>query len=1071
MKLLFFFAALPLIALGGTVVSPLKPLEDASGWRVSSSRLRLASVERGWKVEALADTKKISLECAEPMPLAGDSGRIGFWLYAETGEPADTVAVQFRLRDARGILFFVNTSQDVWSSLKIPSESWTHVESYPLNARDLNELPSSVGRLVGRAPNGEAALPVFPVSLVGIDFTTTGRGFRALEFRDPIHTTLDRRLSRGYWQADGRCLTVEETGIATPFLVASDYAEGGGSYRLYAALSRAADGVPVATVVEDFSIDATGIPGLQAVKLPLLPPGTYRLKTRVWRLAAGKPVGDYRERNGWYLIFRGPEIPSAVVVLPSEYDRIVIDPGVPSGIYEHAGKLSIPITASLSGLAREGRNYELTWKFRHYDRRAIAEGTIPVPSDGAGNFDASVLLDIPGDDNVFSLEVALSQDGKTIDGTARTIGFRGVGPDHPAFPAAQVTPEPGIYLGVTAMGPKFRDDARYAAALEAFRQMGIRGIEYAVEWADVEPLPGCFTFAEMDRHLELAARMGFAVMLRLRSEFPRYTIPGWMDADYICQQDGTVSGLLASGPSFSPCDERWVQAYTNFQKIVARRYAGNRAVTGFKVPQNIRESFWIDRPFRYQFTDYSPSAERGFRAFLQSRYDSVGKLAGAYGESLAGWEQVLPPPPYGDKAGLNLSTQWRDWIDYKTEFYNRTISRVLDGMQASAPDQRLYFYSINALTGPPSRETLLEFERKNAALAAGGSHPVGEIGYARLYPTGYGLNLMPEPNAYAMPSARHADDHAGTALEGSAGKGPRMFSNWPMMLNPRDGSSAQQQAAVRLGAWNRVFEAVPRLRMPQAPVGIVFSWAGMTLGSRGMYSLAFTGVMEKAYRDVLLRQGVESFGADDTFDEADLAKFPVLILPPEVTPVVPEELLRRVADYVRGGGTVIMTPESANITLADLKAPDALLRALDIADKKPTEEAPAKVSVGKGWAWICRDEAAMRAFLGSEKFLGAIEERGGGRFFGARQRNVTATLHDGQDGKFYLYVFNGESEDVVHLSAWDSPLGGRAFVLRDILNGGEARTVHLQGAETSMALPLKAKTAGFFEISSLKNHE
>ncbi|MBN8708873.1 MAG: beta-galactosidase [Verrucomicrobia bacterium] len=1007
----------------------------------------------------------------KPLPLAGDSGRICFWLYAKTGKPGDSVSVQFRLRDARGALFVINTSQDIWSSLKIPSESWTQIESYPLNARDLDALPSSVGRFVGKIPSGGAALPVFPVSLVGIDFTTTGNKFQILEVRNPIYTTLDRRLSRGYWQADGRCLTVEETGIASPFLVASDYAESNGSYRIYAALTRAADGAPVATKVGDFSIDSSDIPSFQAVELPLLSPGTYRLKSRVWRLEAGKPIGEYRERNSWFLIFRGPENESAVAAWPSEYDRIVIDPKVPSGVYDCVDKLDLPILVSLRGLASGEKSYDLTWKFRHYDRRPIAEGVIPVHRDGGEDFTTSVLLDIPEDDNVFSLEVAISQGGKVIDATTRIIGFKGTGPEQRAIPAERVSPEPGIYLGVTAMGAKFRDDARYARALDAFQHMGIRGIEYAVEWADVEPLPGCFTFAEMDRHLELAARMGFAVMLRLRSEFPRYTIPGWVDADYICQQDGTVSGLLASGPSFSPCDERWVQAYTNFQKTVAARYAGSKAVTGFKVPQNIRESFWIDRPFRYQFTDYSPSAERGYRGFLQARYDGLGEVAEAYGEDITSWEQIRPPTPYADAADLNLSTPWRDWVDYKTEYYNRTVSRVLDGLHANAPGQRLYFYSINALTGPPSRETLLGFERKNAALAAGGSHPVGEIGYARLYPTGYGLNLMPEPNAYAMPSARHADDHAGTALEGSTGHGPRMFSNWPMMQDPRDGSSAQQQAAVRLGAWNRVFQSVPRLRMPQAPVGIVFSWEGMTLGLRGMYSLAFTDVMEKEYRDVLLNRGIESFGADDTFDEVGLAKFPVLVLPPEVTPVVPEELLRRVADYVRDGGTVVMTPESANIDLAHLGKREGLLRALGLAGKEPTDEVPARVSVGKGWAWICRDEVAMRTFLGSDQFLKALEERGGRRFFGSRQRNVTTTLHDGQDGRFYLYVFNGGSEDVVHLSAWASPLGGRAFSLKDILNAGEALPVHLQDAETAMELPLKAKTAGFFEISLLENNE
>lgn len=1065
MKLTLLLIALPFMAWGNSSVRSLNSLDAATGWNINAPEAKVVPLAKGWEIQMTKGINNISLHCATPTPLEGKAGRVAFWLYADTGERSDSVSVKFQIRDARGVQYKINTSQDAWSSLKIPAGTWTHVESYPMNARDQDTLPTSVGKIIGRAPSEGGSRPVFPLELVGIDLSSSGKGFRSLQLRSLTYTSLDRRTSQGYWQADGRCLTIEESGINKPFLIAADYAEGEGDYRLSWVITEAKTGTPVSTAVRDFSSRGQSIPALQVIELPLLAPGTYRLKTRVWKSDNGK-FGPYREKEDWFLIFRGPATsPSEEITLPSPYHRIVIGPSTPSGIYDPASRLNIPVEVSTQDLAKEVP-HELKWRLFRYDRRVISEGRVPVTATETEKFQTTIPMDLSQDDNVFFLEITLDQEGKVVDRAEKRIGFRGIGPQVPDFKATKAEQEPGIFIGMTAMGPKFRDDARYESRLKALREIGIRGIEYAVEWADVEPLPGCFTFAEMDRQLELATQMGFTVILRLRSEFPRYTIPGWVDADYLCQQDGTVSGLLASGPSYSPCDEDWIAAYTNFQQTVARRYASNKAVVAFKVPQNIRESFWIDRPFRYQFTDYSNSAAAGFQKYLQERYGTLEKMSSAYKEEITDWSRIQPPQPYTDASMLNLSPQWVDWMAYKTDFYNRNLNRVLDGLHASAPEQKLYFYSINALTGPPSRETLLAFDKKNAALAAGGSHPIGEMGYTRLYPMGYGLNLMPEPNAYAMPSARHSDDHAGSALEGSAGQGPRMFSHWPMQTNPRDGSTDHQQALVRLAAWNRIFESVPRLRMPQAPVGVVLSWGGMLYGVRGMYSLAVTGVMDKPYRDLLLEQGIESFSADDTYTVEMLAKFPALVLPPETLPIISEELMANLIAYAKRGGLLLMASDSGNITLTGGDKARALLKALGVTGDKSTKETPIKMPVGQGQAWIYTDARSLQSFLRSKDFSLLLKERGGKIYFGSRRKEVAVTLHDGQDGHFYLYAFNGGNEDAVSLTVYNSPLARTAFVIQDILNGSSSQTVELKDEATRLSLPLRAKTAGFFKIST-----
>lgn len=1050
------FAATVLSAANAPV-QPLTALSRSEGWNARAGKVTLRTVDNGVEAILSPAASTFTLDCAAPVLLEATRGRVGFWFYAKTLKTGEVLDVRFRLRDVEGKPYEYNTGHDAWSSIKINSGGWTFVESYPLDARDGNAVAALAGsQLGGPKPS---PLPKFPFSLQAVVITApSGSMIERVQLSSPVFSQLDFRQSECYWQARDRSLAAEDTGLPDPFVLTSDYADRPGDYQLYWILTEARGGDVMATGTRSFTIGNDVIPTMDRIALPRLSPGSYHLRTRLWNKK--EAASSYRETEDWLFIYRGGGITSKPAVFPSESDRIAIDPATPSGVHEPTTSLNLPIEVFTTGLPSEPCLLE--WKILHFDGRPFDAGTIAFTPEAAGLFRGSIAFKPPGDDNVFQVEVALKQSGKKLDRNKRLIGFRGIAPQPIAYDPSAPGLQPSLFIGITAIGSKFRNDERYQRHLKALREKGIRGIEYHVEWSAIEPLPGCFTFAEMDRHLEMARREGLKIMLRLRSEFPRYTIPDWVTGDFLCQQDGRADGLISAGPVPSPCDTRWVNEYENYQQTVGRRYASNPWVISYKMPQNIREAYWIDRPFRYQFTDYSDAAANAFRSYLKDQYATLAAVAKKYGKQYASWEQIEPPQPYADTESLNLTPEWRDWSAFKNNFYNASLISRIEKLHAAAPRQHLYVYSINQLTGTPTSETLRRFPQCNASLATGGSLPIGEVSHTRLYVQGYGLTVIPEPNAYALRNALDADSHAGMALEGSAGKGPLFYSYWATAVEPGGTGSDFQAALNRMAQWNPVYESVPKLTMPQAPVGFVFSWTGMWFKQRAMYSQTFTEHKLDRYLAALRHNGVEAFGADDAFTLEMLQRFKVLVIPPETSPSMSAEQIRNIAQYARAGGVVVLTPDSGNIVLDSPEKKSALLAALGISEDNVTSSTQS-YPVGKGTAWICPNGEGLNAYLGSEAFLDILRAAGGKRYFRAADNRVVATLHDGQDGAFYLYVYNPGSTNEVTLTAIEWPQKGMTFDLQDLINGTRLEVSGKPG--TSFSIPMSKGKAGFVKIT------
>jgi len=102
---------------------------------------------------------------------------------------------------------------------------------------------------------------------------------------------------------------------------------------------------------------------------------------------------------------------------------------------------------------------------------------------------------------------------------------------------------PSGFFGVVPQGPLRRADyQRMRGTVETLRM--------PVEWGQVEPAPGAWDFATVDRQVEAAGRRGIAVMPVL------YGLPGWLDLD----------------PARAPRGARERQDWAGFVRRLVRRY-------------------------------------------------------------------------------------------------------------------------------------------------------------------------------------------------------------------------------------------------------------------------------------------------------------------------------------------------------------------------------------------------------------------------------------------------------------------------------------------------------------------
>lgn len=230
---------------------------------------------------------------------------------------------------------------------------------------------------------------------------------------------------------------------------------------------------------------------------------------------------------------------------------------------------------------------------------------------------------------------------------------RAAGVQEPSSAPAVV---PAYTLGVSYY-PEWWDEARWGQDFAGMAAMGFNTVrmgEFA--WAVFEPRPGEYHFEWMDRAIAAAARHGLHVILGT----PTASIPPWLRQLHPDTLGGNERGGYTYGGRKGPAlhSPAMREAAERLVTAMARHFADQPAVVGWQ----------IDNEPGFPFVDFSESALKAFRAWLQQRYGTLDALNRAWGGGFwsnryTAWEQIEFPINSAEGG-------WRpaSWLDYRRFF-------------------------------------------------------------------------------------------------------------------------------------------------------------------------------------------------------------------------------------------------------------------------------------------------------------------------------------------------------------------------------------------------------------------
>lgn len=451
------------------------------------------------------------------------------------------------------------------------------------------------------------------------------------------------------------------------------------------------------------------------------------------------------------------------------------------------------------------------------------------------------------------------------------------------------------------------------------RQAGVNLVSInTFSWASLEPEPGRYWFAALDRVMDLLADASIGASLATPTASP----PAWFLQQYPHVLPVTSAGVtLGAGAreSFCPSSPEYRRAAAGIARALAERYRGHPALRTWHVNNEFGAHVGLC------YCDRSATA---FRSWLARAYGSITALNEAWGtafwgQTYARWEEITLPR----KAPMPVNTTQRlDFFRFSTDEYIACYCAEAGLLREITPDIPV---STNFMVGEAKHEDYWKW--------AGHVDYVGTSSYLQTAePDSHVLLAM-----YADLARGVADGHPWLLMEHSTGavnwrprnpaKAPgqmrrntlahiargsdgAMFFQWrasrfgaekfhSAMLPQAHTNSAVWRDVVALGADVRALSEVRGSRVV-ADVAIAWdwqSWWAMEFEDKPSCDLRYLERMRAYYRAL--------WGLKVTIDfvrpGAELSAYKLLVLPSLY--LLDEACAANLRDYVAAGGCVLVS--------------------------------------------------------------------------------------------------------------------------------------------------------------------
>lgn len=493
------------------------------------------------------------------------------------------------------------------------------------------------------------------------------------------------------------------------------------------------------------------------------------------------------------------------------------------------------------------------------------------------------------------------------------------------FPQKELTTVGAYYY------PEHWDPAQWDRDLKKMAEMGFEYTHFAeFAWAQLEPEEGKYDFTWLDKAVELATQYNLKVVMCTSTATP----PVWLVRKYpevLCtNEDGTTYEHGAR--QHATFSSNFYRTYS--MKMIAelaKRYGQNKQIIGWQLDNEPRT-----------FEDFGPDAHLRFRQWLEAKYKTIDALNESWGNDFwsgtySTFDQINIPKRR--QWGINLHQR----LDHQ-RFINDETSTFLDEQahtlrQYITPDQwvtsnYIPMYDMTYVGGSKA----LDFVSYTRYMVYGGDRGIGRKGYRLGDPL-----RIPLANDYFR------------SISSTYG----VMELQPGQVNWGSINSQPLPGAVRLWLWQvfaggSQFTCTYRFRAPlygyeQYHYGIIGT-DGVTPTPGGLefakfiteinklrkaynakldvpeaYAARKTGILYNpvnimamemnrqttewnSYNHVMkYYKALKSFGAPVDFlkDEADFAKYPVLIVP--AYQQIDKELIAKLQQYANNGGNLVLT--------------------------------------------------------------------------------------------------------------------------------------------------------------------
>jgi beta-galactosidase len=437
-------------------------------------------------------------------------------------------------------------------------------------------------------------------------------------------------------------------------------------------------------------------------------------------------------------------------------------------------------------------------------------------------------------------------------------------------------------------------------------------------WGLWEPEDGEFEFAWMDRVVEKLRAAGIRVILGT----PTYSIPAWMYKEHpeilVTRLGGQplYYGLRQNTDLANPTYRFYCERV--IRKIL-EHYKNNPAIIGFQIDNETTSAGAANH-----------DVQVGFQEYLKSKFKTVDELnrvwgLNYWGQRLNGWTE-LPPRDGIINPGWKL--EWERYSQWMTTDFLAWQASIVN--EFKAPNQ----FVMHDFAAPPNPLVNEEAVARSLDIAAANpyhgtqdqfdgetSSMVGD--YMRsLKNTNY---LITETNAEAIgwDSKEQFPPYDGQLrldVYTHASSGANMIEYWHWHSIHYGQETYWKGVLGHDLAPGRTYEEVSRTAHELQRIGsqIVdiqrMNQVAILYSDDSYYGIEFMKFSDRVNYRTILRQMYhtlyrENVGVDFVFpDSADFLKYKLIVVPPLY--VASDALLKRLAEYVRGGGNLVMAFKS-----------------------------------------------------------------------------------------------------------------------------------------------------------------